>query len=87
VKRNEKCKKGKLCGDLACLVRPFEKNARGFVLVSQIKISQLNKKQIGLKDHINGVGYKADARDNGVMLNYCPFCGEKIDWFRGRIDG
>lgn len=29
-----------------------------------------------------GVNYKESAKDRGVMFNYCPYCGEKIDWFR-----
>lgn len=29
-----------------------------------------------------GVNYKLTAKDRGVMFNYCPYCGEKIDWFR-----
>ena len=30
---------------------------------------------------IKGALYKQDAKDKGLMLNYCPWCGEKIDWF------
>lgn len=26
-----------------------------------------------------GVAYKTSAKDGGLMLNNCPFCGEKID--------
>lgn len=29
-----------------------------------------------------GIMYKTSAKDRGLMFNHCPFCGEKIDWFR-----
>jgi hypothetical protein len=81
--KRKKCGKGKFCADLAEILRPYETGARGFVVVRRITIQQINKQQIGLDDSvISGVGYKETAKDKGVMLNYCPFCGEKIDWFR-----
>lgn len=33
-----------------------------------------------------GVLYKTDSKDRGVMFNYCPYCGNKIDWFRKEKD-
>lgn len=26
-----------------------------------------------------GVAYKLSAKDGGLLLNHCPFCGERID--------
>jgi hypothetical protein len=31
-----------------------------------------------------GVVYKRNAGDNGIMLNYCPFCGTDLQQFRKR---
>jgi hypothetical protein len=86
--KNEKCGNGKLCDDLAKRAYPYEKNARGFVAVRHITIKQMSERQIGLDDSVvSGIGYKETAKDKGVMLNYCPFCGEKIDWFREKEAG
>ena len=30
------------------------------------------------KDVVKGIAYKQNARDNGLMLNYCPWCGTKL---------
>jgi hypothetical protein len=79
---NEKCENGKLCNNLAKRAYPYKKDARGFVVVRHITIKQMSEQQIGLDDSvISGVGYKETAKDRGVMLNFCPFCGERIDWF------
>ncbi|MFA5518832.1 MAG: hypothetical protein WDA74_06195 [Spirochaetota bacterium] len=29
-----------------------------------------------------GIKYTIGAKDRGLMLNYCPFCGTELDWFR-----
>jgi hypothetical protein len=31
---------------------------------------------------LKGIMYKETKKDNGLMLNFCPVCGAKIDWFR-----
>ena len=31
---------------------------------------------------VDGALYKNDSKDRGLMFNYCPWCGEKIDWYR-----
>jgi hypothetical protein len=83
MKETEKCRQGKLCNDLVNLTHPYETGMCGFVVVRHIKISQLEKSQIGLEElDMSGVGYKSSAKHKGVMLNYCPFCGARIDWFR-----
>lgn len=37
--------------------------------------SQLGKK---IKDTFRGVVYRKSSKDNGLMINFCPFCG--TDW-------
>jgi hypothetical protein len=75
--KNKKCGNRKLCDDFAHLAYPYANNAFGFVVVRHIMEDAI----------ISGVGYKKDAKDMGVMLNYCPFCGEKIDWFKKKETG
>jgi len=40
----------------------------------QLNIFNMNTNQIT----VLGVAYKAKATDKGVLLNYCPICGENI---------
>lgn len=28
-----------------------------------------------------GAMYKTDAKDRGLMFNFCPFCGESLRWW------
>jgi hypothetical protein len=32
--------------------------------------------------NLKGVMYKSEPKDQGLMMNFCPFCGAKIAWFR-----
>lgn len=50
-------------------------HVKGFVYVSSLSDDFKTVKLLG-------VMYKESATDRGIMLNHCPFCGEKIDWFR-----
>jgi hypothetical protein len=80
---NKKCGDGKFCDDFAKMLRPYKTGARGFLISRYLPIEAMDKKQIEPNDYrISGVGYKENHQDNGVMLNFCPFCGEAIDWFR-----
>ena len=44
----------------------------------------LNRKQFSISKEIKTIGivYKRDSKDNGIILNYCPFCGEDLRPFR-----
>ncbi len=33
-----------------------------------------------------GVAYKADTKDKGLLLNWCPFCGGKPGYFDRECD-
>lgn len=33
------------------------------------------------RSRVVGVSYKSNAKDVGVMFNFCPFCGERIDQY------
>lgn len=43
-----------------------------------VQINIYNPKRKGCKQKCIGVAYKKDANDMGSMLNYCPWCGKKI---------
>jgi hypothetical protein len=58
---------------------PREKGCGIFALMV-IDDSDLDKRQV--REKLKGVFYKKDKNDRGLMLNYCPFCGSRIDWFR-----
>jgi hypothetical protein len=73
-----------LCEDMAELTHPYENGANGFVVTYFLPVDTMGKQQIGPHDYrVSGVGYRGTSLDKGVMFNFCPFCGEKIDWFRG----
>jgi len=44
----------------------------------------LNRQQFSIEKEAKTIGvvYKEKAQDNGVMLNYCPFCGSDLRPFR-----
>jgi hypothetical protein len=31
-----------------------------------------------------GAMYKTNAKDRGLMLNFCPFCGESLRWWENK---
>ena len=33
-----------------------------------------------------GVSYHLNAKDKGLMLNWCPFCGEQPGYFRRNLE-
>ena len=70
-KKFKKCSKKAFCSSL--VKRLQEPNARKKGLVP---IQVMNMKTTEMS--IIGVAYKMDARDKGVMINYCPWCGEKV---------
>jgi hypothetical protein len=53
---------------------------KGYGFFAFIVIDPPNGKQTWEK--LKGVMYKSETKDHGMMLNYCPFCGARIDWFR-----
>jgi hypothetical protein len=58
---------------------PGEKGYGIFALMV-IDRSDMGKKQA--QEKLKGIMYKSDAKDHGLMMNFCPFCGSRIDWFR-----
>jgi Icc-related predicted phosphoesterase len=53
---------------------------KGYGFFAFMVIDHLNEKRV--QEKLKGILYKSETKDHGIMLNYCPFCGEKIDWFR-----
>jgi len=49
-----------------------------FLLSIPLIYHQKQKSSISLR----GVLYKMKSKDPGLALNFCPFCGERLDWFR-----
>jgi hypothetical protein len=49
-------------------------NHKGFVYIQTTNT-------ITGKERLIGIAYKTSVKDLGTLLNFCPFCGERIDWF------
>jgi len=60
-----------ICASLEDKVQLANEHKKGLVCVVIFNMKTGNDKFIG-------VAYKEDANDNGVMLNYCPWCGKNI---------
>lgn len=72
------CDKEKgFCASLASRVK--HPNDGGYGLVMLITLNTSDKR---VKEELKGVLYKTECKDRGLMLNHCPFCGAKIDWWR-----
>ena len=71
-----KCnKKTGLCSALADRCEGVTHKGKGFTQVMALTKDELSLTLLGVK-------YRTSAKDKDIMLNYCPFCGEQIDWFR-----
>ena len=69
------------CETLSARVREAGSNSKGFVAMQTLNLSsKVGSPQI----KTIGVMYKTSKSDRGLMLNECPWCGEKIDWFRDK---
>lgn len=53
-------------------------HGKGLIPVSVIRGLDTPKHEI----ECIGVKYATSSKDKGVMLNFCPFCGEKIAWYK-----
>lgn len=71
------CGANTICKALESLVEGanFE-TSKGFCTVHVVNIATN-------KTRLFGVGYKTRKTDKGVMLNYCPFCGQHPGEFQG----
>jgi hypothetical protein len=74
-----------LCSSMEQRVKFPGEKGYGFFTLMVIDHSDPGKKQ--WREKLKGVMYKSDPKDRGLMMNFCPFCGAKIDWFReGKAD-
>jgi hypothetical protein len=80
-----KCGNRKLCE--ALLGRVKVPGSGGYGLFAKYVILENDLLEPQVITHLVGVSYKTGVKDKGVMLNFCPFCGEKIDWFREETNG
>lgn len=67
-----KCSPLHCCSILSSKIE--DANHKDFVFIHATNIMTSEKRLLG-------VVYKTSVRDPGIMLNFCPFCGERIDWF------
>lgn len=75
-----KCDEDGCCEFLLSRLEEFHK--RGFVAIHVLK---MDGKVGHAKTNFRGVAYKQTAKDRGIMLNWCPFCGGHPGTFKRDI--
>ncbi len=68
----KKCSRDRWCTSLKRLFT--EANRKGINPVFVMSVSEETGR-------IAGVAYKKTERDRGLMLNFCPFCGESLKFW------
>jgi hypothetical protein len=77
---SEKCGQGEFCGAFKKWLHTYEASVRGFGVVRSITDAMLNRTSFKIGDlEVSGVSYREGKKE--ATLKYCPFCGERIDWF------
>lgn len=71
-----KCDENRCCEFLASRLEEFHR--RGFVAIYVCRVGSA-------KTNFRGVAYKQTARDRGIMVNFCPFCGGHPGTFKPDI--
>jgi hypothetical protein len=75
-KEYHKCGKEKgFCPTLEKFTQPGDGKAKGLSYFTVLDIDTLKILTLGIV-------YREKAGANGIMLNYCPFCGEDLRPFR-----
>ena len=74
------------CETLDMVVQPGSSHSKGFewyVILPNLE-ELLQRKQFSLEKEAKTIGvvYKRTGKDKGIMLNFCPFCGESLRPFR-----
>jgi hypothetical protein len=60
-----------------------DRHTKGLSWFTVMPSSFLDRKSFSLNElKTIGVIYKENAKSNGIMLNYCPFCGKDLRPFR-----
>ena len=81
--KKSKCDKSTGCCDVL-LDRLEENNYRGKGFSRVLVVTREDFLKEGFEPKLIGIKYKTGTKDRGIMLNHCPFCGEKLDWFRNK---
>lgn len=76
------CTRESWCSALAERIRySGERIIRGFYAIQTVDLTSDGPT---LEPKTIGIAYRESAKDRGLMLNFCPFCGTPIDWgFKG----
>lgn len=67
------CSREAFCKALDDRIEGTNEKRKGFQSVEVVNLAEVKTETIG-------VAYRLSAKDKGLMLNFCPFCGEKILW-------
>jgi hypothetical protein len=57
---------------------------KGYGFFAFVVVNYCDPENKQSREEVQGVMYKSDQKDRGLMMNCCPFCGAKIDWFRDK---
>jgi hypothetical protein len=67
-----KCRQGKWCSSMADRLDEVNSTTKG---ISELVLMNL---RTGKDEKPIGIVFKKRAADRGLMLNYCPWCGERV---------
>lgn len=74
----KKCDKDGVCEHLS---KRLGDGGKGFKALHTLKMGDPTATQRFL-----GVAYKTNAKDNGLLLNWCPWCGGRPGYFERDAD-
>jgi len=81
-KEYHKCSREKgFCPTLEDLAQPCGNGSpKGLSFYAVFDMAMLDREQVSLEEatSVIGVVYREKAGDRGVMLNYCPWCGQRL---------
>lgn len=81
------------CPTMDFHLAPEANHGKGFVVCVLTDMSPEAMKSGDLKHYVAGVVYKQAAKDRGLFINQCPWCGSRLDLMstpleeRGKING
>jgi len=67
----KKCKIGEYCEMLKSKLENTNETIKGIVPITVVNLKTFEDRHVGLC-------YRKSTTDKGLILNFCPFCGEKI---------
>lgn len=74
----KECTPGKFCAAFDMFINPLANEGKGFRALAITK--NVDKHPRDHQRYIAGVVMSKGGKDDGIVLNYCPFCGKSTRW-------